>query len=64
LHKPQLNLYGILTPGSIYHMKIDPRVNIPWGSKYHMTPVLHFLMYTMYFFLKFENFSYISYATL
>ena len=30
------------TPGSIYHivfwMKIDPGVNIPWGSKYHMTP--------------------------
>jgi hypothetical protein len=40
--------------GSIYHtgggaqfsirgfnipwMKIDPRVNLPWGSKYHMTP--------------------------
>jgi hypothetical protein len=19
-------------------MKIDPRVNLPWGSKYHMTP--------------------------
>jgi hypothetical protein len=26
--------------GSIYHMKIDPGVNIPWGSKYHMTPVV------------------------
>jgi hypothetical protein len=40
--------------GSIYHtggvqfsirgfnipwMKIDPGVNLPWGSKYHMTPV-------------------------
>jgi hypothetical protein len=25
------------TPGSIYHMKIDPGVNIPWGSKCHMT---------------------------
>jgi len=21
-------------------MKIDPGVNLPWGSKYHMTPVL------------------------
>jgi hypothetical protein len=20
-------------------MKIDPGVNLPWGSKYHMTPV-------------------------
>ena len=26
--------------GSIYHMKIDPGVNIPWGSKYQMTPVM------------------------
>jgi hypothetical protein len=23
-----------------YIMKIDPGVNIPWGSKYHMTPDL------------------------
>ena len=29
-----------VTPGSIYHMKIDPGVNIPWGSKYQMTPVM------------------------
>ena len=43
--------------GSIYHtgggqfsvrgvnipwMKIDPGVNLPWGSKYHMTPGLYF----------------------
>jgi hypothetical protein len=26
-----------INPGSIYHMKIDHGVNIPWGSKYHMT---------------------------
>jgi hypothetical protein len=40
-----------LTLGSKYHMenwtwgqnimKIDPGVNLPWGSKYHMTPVLY-----------------------
>ena len=43
--------------GSIYHtggsvfnkgfnipwMKIDPGVNLPWGSKYHMTPVIIFI---------------------
>ena len=22
-------------------MKIDPRVNLPWGSKYHMTQLFH-----------------------
>ena len=30
--------YGKLNPGSKYHVKIDPVVNLPWGSKYHMTP--------------------------
>jgi hypothetical protein len=25
-------------PRSIYHMKIAPGINIPCGSKYHMTP--------------------------
>ena len=25
-------------------MKIDPGVNLPWGSKYHMTPVLSSFM--------------------
>ena len=29
--------YGKLNPGSKY-MKIDPGVNLPWDSKYHMTP--------------------------
>jgi hypothetical protein len=27
-----------LTLGSKYHMEIEPGVNLPWGSKYHMTP--------------------------
>jgi hypothetical protein len=26
--------------GNIPWMKIDPEVNLPWGSKYHMKPVL------------------------
>jgi hypothetical protein len=26
--------------GNIPWMKIDPGVNLPWGSKYHMTPIL------------------------
>ena len=25
---------------SKYHMKIHPSINIPWGSKYHMIPVI------------------------
>jgi hypothetical protein len=31
--------YEKLNLGSKYHMKIDPGVNLPWGSKYHMTLV-------------------------
>ena len=27
-----------IDPGVKIYLKIDPGVNIPWGSKYHMTP--------------------------
>ena len=44
-----------LTGGSVFNkeviilwMKIDAGVNLPWGSKYHMTPV--YIMFIMFFY--------------
>jgi hypothetical protein len=40
-------------------MKIDPRVNLPWGSKYHMIPeqkqLLNFIIIDQCYFIGFEN---------
>ena len=41
-----------LPTSSIYHMKIDPGVNIPSGSKYHMTPANLVAKYAFVYFIN------------
>jgi hypothetical protein len=39
IQRGQFSIRGVNIPW----MKIEPGINLPWGSKYHMTPVSYFL---------------------